>query len=149
MGQIYFEGGNFNAEISQSTLKHNDGMTGEADLRIEAASHVKLHTVIFQNFTSNSELSGLSTTISQKVPFTFEVQMESVAYYWKMEEMSDEALKIKVSDQGNGFSKKSAIVLDPGNLNTKYCTFTRWYEAYKGGVLHVGPHSVSQLANTI
>ena len=56
-------------------------MMGEADLRIEAASHISLHMVEFDSFSSDTAVSGLSTTISQDVPFDFIIKMKDVAYY--------------------------------------------------------------------
>ena len=80
VGQIFFERGIFSVEINESLFQNNNGMMGEADLRVEAAGYVKLQSTEFHNFLSNSEASGMSTTISQALPLNFGVEMINVTY---------------------------------------------------------------------
>ena len=66
IGQIFFERGEFFTQIKESFLVNNNGMKGEADLRVQDAFYVNVYNTEFSNFSNHGDSAGLSTTISNK-----------------------------------------------------------------------------------
>ena len=52
VGQIFFERGAFSAEINESFLQNNNGMKGEADLRVQQLEDLKIYMSFFKHSIS-------------------------------------------------------------------------------------------------
>ena len=139
-GMIAAEYGKYQVVIGYSKFENNQGINGEADIRIMRASSVHIGYTNFTLFSSTLGTEGASITVVMDYPLAFNVVLISVNVICT--NTHEEFLNL-LENADTKLTKSSPIYLSSGQLVSYTSLFSKCIEARSGGVINIGSQSVS------